>query len=128
MYTLAPNPNDLSGKPLAFTIEETSFDENSIAENIMTATGQVIATTMATIGNHTETLPDSQIMYLSEMYDRLDADRKKLDSLDSHTSAAAREVAAHLYFSDALKFLRVVHLMVKQEDSGVDVAGKEGIQ
>ncbi|KAF8069044.1 hypothetical protein FPV67DRAFT_1490876 [Lyophyllum atratum] len=116
--TLVSGPNDPTGmKSLEFTMD---------LENLMTAAGQLIATARGKLEASMETLQEFQRMYLSDMSDRLTADEQKIASLKTRVSTSAIEVAAHLYFSDALRFLQTVLSMAHNAQVQRDV--DEGVE
>ncbi|KAF8069048.1 hypothetical protein FPV67DRAFT_1669081 [Lyophyllum atratum] len=134
-YILVPgfNSDDPTGVSSEFTKRLAPYDENHNVESIMAAAGQVITNTMETIDKHAPTLRDFQLQYLSDMSDRLAIDEQKIELLRTCMSSTATKVAAHLYLSDALRFLQAILSMVHPQEhredphaNGGEKVGKEG--
>jgi len=122
-----PSPHNPTEESLESVMKPSHHGECHEVENIMAAAEQLITLAMETIEKHSQTLQYFQILYLSDMSDRLEADEEKIESLKTHVSSTATELAAHLYFSDARRFLQTALLMVGQI-VGDEEAEKDGNQ
>jgi len=115
--------DDPAGVSLEFVTRPPPNSESHQVENIMAAAEHLITTAMETIEEHLQTLQYFRIKYLSDMSDRLSADEQKIESLKTRASSTATELAAHFYFSDALRFLRTVLLMAGYSVDDEEIQG-----
>ncbi|KAG5639460.1 hypothetical protein H0H81_001582 [Sphagnurus paluster] len=110
---LSESHTDPTEIPLEFTIKLPPVSEGHMADSIVAMSDQLIAAGMNTIDEHQDNLIDLQVYHLSDMYDRLAANKEKVVCVKA---PAVAQVAAQLYFSDALRFLWTAHSMAFQKD------------
>ncbi|RDB25038.1 hypothetical protein Hypma_007480 [Hypsizygus marmoreus] len=113
--TLMSSSQDAESISLEFKITPPAEGEDPV-QAILDAAEELVAKAMETIDEHSAILDNVQILHLANMFERLQAEQKKVEASPSSTTVS--DIAARLYFSDALRYLRTVQLMVilqKQE-------------
>ncbi|KAG5646244.1 hypothetical protein DXG03_004071 [Asterophora parasitica] len=75
---------------------------------------QFVASARGTIDRHGGCLTDSQVHYLSLLYDRCEAEKNIVQNMEiTMISAEKAKAAAEVYFEDSLRYLQKVHQIVR---------------
>ncbi|KAF8236074.1 hypothetical protein L208DRAFT_1433390 [Tricholoma matsutake] len=112
VWTISTPPEDPVPVALSFKME-APVEEKDIPTVMMMAGDEIVGTAVekAREPQYEEVLKDAEIRgYFAESFDRLDLQRRKMDSYASND--VALDVACRLYFSDAFGFLRRVMLIL----------------